>query len=60
MLPLWLKLLPAVPIHHAGDAVFQVGHKEINQQPNFPAAQAQVRQKLSLVDRVNRLNALDF
>jgi hypothetical protein len=51
---------PAISVDHALDPVPQVGDMEINQQTDSDAAQPHVRQKLRLMDWMNRFNALHF
>jgi len=51
---------PAVPVDHALDSVPQVGDVKVNQQTDSDAAQSHIRQKLRLVDGMNRLDTLHF
>jgi len=66
----WLKIFftilskpspfPIPAVHHALDAVFQVGDVEVNQQADVFLAEAQIREQLGLVDGVDGLDALDL
>jgi len=59
--PLWLmSLLPTLPIHHPLDTVPQMSDIEIDQQSDLFTAQPKVRKQLSLMDRVNRFDAIQF
>jgi hypothetical protein len=51
---------PIPSVDHAFNAIFQVGDVEIDQQPNAFPAEAEIRQKLSLMDRVDAIYALDL
>jgi hypothetical protein len=53
-------LSPGGSHDEAPQAVFQAEHIEVHQQPDFPLAQAQVGQKLRLMDLPNALNGLDL
>jgi hypothetical protein len=53
-------LSPGGSHDEAPQAVFQAEHIEVHQQPYFPSAQAQLGQKLRLMDLPNGFNGLDL
>ncbi len=55
-----MLLLPILSVDHAFDSVSQVSHVEIDQQANSDAAEPHVREKLSLMHRMNGVNAFHF
>jgi hypothetical protein len=51
---------PVLPIDHAFDSISQMGDVEVDQQADADAAQAHVRENLSLMHRMNCLDAFHF
>lgn len=47
-------------INHSLDAVFQHGDVEVDQQPDSEIEKSQMREQLSLVDRMKRVFALQL
>src|SRR5438046_339952 len=61
--PLRLKALSrrlTIIVHHPFDALPKENHVEIDQQANWNIKQPEVRQKLSLINRMNNLFTLKF
>jgi hypothetical protein len=53
-------LFPVLTIDHAFDSISQVRDVEVDQQSDADATQAHVREKLSLMHRMNYLDAFHF
>jgi len=58
--PLWLKILPDPTVDHALNSIPKMSDVEIHKQPNVDTAQSHIGEKLGLVNRMNRFNALHF